>query len=377
MSADYKISCPGCGGSIEVPAEMLGQVGECPYCDKSIRIPGIPKHESSLEKTKQALSTTYEVTKKSFFVIKSIFEKVKNALPDKPPPRRESNLLTPKAPATENQLKYIEALGGMTKKKINMQQASDLIQELIIKQPATEKQLKQLEREGVDISKALTKIQATELITKIKDAKPPTKKQISLLNDFGADIPKTQGEASVLCEKLKQTSNVTKAQMLEANRLGGVISPSTTYLEAEDLINDLETDNDQELGKPPEKDQIKKIVKLGGDPSLAKNRWRADEYIEKLEEQAEEFEERIEEAIDCFFGEPDDREIMSVKKPSKAIMKKALLYGEGQGWGPGWEMDVNLDYFALLDFSIYTIAPERLKDGCKPPQMPKHIYSTR
>ncbi len=374
MSTDYKITCPNCGKSIEVPAEFLGQTGDCPYCDQPIKIPDAPQHKSAIEKTSQVLSTAAIVTKKSFLTVKIFFNKVKNALPEKKPPRKESNLLKPKAPATEKQLKYIEALGGTVNKKCNMQQASDLIEELIRTQPATEKQLKRLARDGVDISKPFTKIQATELISQITDAKPPTKTQVKLLIEFETDIPETRGEASQLCEDLKNTSKSTNSQRLKANALGGAIPINATYLETQDLIEEFELDNDSEQGKPPKKAQINKIIKLGGDLAKAKNRWRAENYIVDLEYEAEgakeEFEIRIDDALDVFFG-PYCSAIF--KKPTKSIMQKVLHYGEQQGWGMNWESDLNLDYYELMDFAVYTIAPDRLKDGYRPPKKPKGI----
>lgn len=267
MSADYKITCPNCKNSIEVPAELLGQTGECPYCDQTIKIPDAPEHKSAIETTTAILSTGVDVTKKSFSIAKAFFNKVKNALPQKNPPKQKSNLSTPKAPATESQLKFIEALGGTANKKLNMQQASDLIDELVRTQPATDKQIKRLEREGVDISKPFTKIQATELISQITDTKPPTKTQIDLLIEFETDIPETRGEASRLCEELKNTSKSTKQQKNRANALGGVIPIGATYLEARELIEEFEMDNDPEGGKPPTKAQMDKVIKLGGDPT--------------------------------------------------------------------------------------------------------------
>lgn len=52
-------------------------------------------------------------------------------------------------------------------------------------------------------------------------------------------------------------------------------------------------------------------------------------------------------------------------------MQKALHFGEKQGWGENWESNLKLNYYELMDFAIYTIAPERLKNGEKPPKRPK------
>ena len=73
------------------------------------------------------------------------------------------------------------------------------------------------------------------------------------------------------------------------------------------------------------------------------------------------------------FGDADSRSMMSVKKPSKAVMKKAILFGESQGWGEGWEdpgRDSEFNPYSLLDFAVYSVAPELLKSGESPPRMP-------
>jgi membrane protein YdbS with pleckstrin-like domain len=40
--SEITLTCPKCNKSIEAPAELAGQTGECPYCDQPIIIPGTP-----------------------------------------------------------------------------------------------------------------------------------------------------------------------------------------------------------------------------------------------------------------------------------------------------------------------------------------------
>ncbi|MFA6875376.1 MAG: hypothetical protein WCQ87_01935 [Parabacteroides sp.] len=150
-----------------------------------------------------------------------------------------------------------------------------------------------------------------------------------------------------------------------------------TFCRANELLGDAEMDADPKEGKPPTKAQLNKIAKLGGDSQKGINRWRAEEYIDELEEKAEDkaeqFQERIDDVLDFMFGDADLRSMMNVKKPSKAVIKKAILFGDSQGWGEGWadpvgNSDLNPD--SLVDFAIYSVAPELLKSGKVAPQMP-------
>ena len=272
--------------------------------------------------------------------------------------------------ATEKQLAYIKRLGGSAPKRLSKQGASKLIDELINKAPATPTQIKRLSKLGVDVPKDLTKVKADSLIGQIEEELPPLQWQIEQLQEFGVEVTHTRKEASSLISRLQETASATLTQVEKAQHLGGTLPVNCTYEEASRIISDLMRDADPIEGKPPTKGQISKIVKLGGDPSNAINTWRADEYIEILEEQQDEFEIRVEDVIEWYFGDADDRETMSVKKPSKAIMAKALRFGDAQGWGNNWEdsgIESAYNPYSMIEYSIFSVAPDLLKDGEKKP----------
>lgn len=276
-------------------------------------------------------------------------------------------------PATEKQMDYIKALGGKPERGLTKDDASELIGKLRSSSPPTQNQLELLQKLGADIPQSLTADQASELIARYEGEQPATKQQIKYIKMLGGEVPATKGEASELCETLSQTAPATQKQRKQADELGISLPENVTFNEANELIGNAEMDADPEEGKPPTKAQLNKIVKLGGDSQKAANRWRADEYIEELEQQARQFEDRVDEALDWMFGDADSRSMMSVKKPSKAVMKKAILFGEAQEWGEGWEgfgVDSDLDQYSMMDFAIYTVAPELLKTGESPPRMP-------
>ncbi|MDA0323676.1 MAG: hypothetical protein O2923_13335 [Verrucomicrobia bacterium] len=111
-------------------------------------------------------------------------------------------------------------------------------------------------------------------------------------------------------------------------------------------------------------------MKLGVDPQKAINNWRADGYIEELEEKEERFKERIESVLEYMFDDPEDRAIMSVKKPPKGVMAKALEHGDAQ-WGEDWENNGydGFDQWDLMSAAIYAVSPESLKKNEKPPKL--------
>jgi hypothetical protein len=183
-------------------------------------------------------------------------------------------------------------------------------------------------------------------------------------------------EANELLQTLMSSSKATERQKCEVAELGGCLPVDCTYIQANVYISDLTQDRDPVDGKPATSAQLKKIKTLGGDVTKAINTWRAETYIDELEELkergAEELNERIDNAYDL--GKDfDDKWDCSVKRPSKAIMKKAIQYGIDQGWGKHWD-DAGLDNiynpYSLIGYAIYCVAPELLKPNHKPPQMP-------
>jgi len=276
-------------------------------------------------------------------------------------------------PATEKQIAYIKALGGKPKPGLTKGAASELIDRLRSSAPPTQKQLDLLKTLGAQIPRKLTSEQASELISRLDGEQPPTKQQIKYIKMLGGEVPATKREASQQCNTLPQTAPATRQQRKQADELCVSLPGSATFSQANQLLGDAEMDADPEEGKPPTKAQLNKIAKLGGDPEKASNRWRADEYIDELEEKVEQSQDRIDEAVEWMFGDAESRSMMSVKKPSKAVMKKAILFGESQGWGEGWEDpggDSDLNPYSLMDFAVYSVSPELLKSGESPPRMP-------
>lgn len=273
-------------------------------------------------------------------------------------------------PATDKQIAYIQSLGGSPSKNLTKEAASELIAKLLEKVPPSPKQLEYLKRLGANIPRGLSSTRASELIEQLEGELPPTKNQIEQILLLGGTAPKTRREAADLYNRLLNTASATDAQKQRACELGSPLPDGISFLRANELLSDLERDADIKEGKPLSEAQKAKILKLGGDLSNAKNQWRAEEYIEKLEDQRE---TRIEDAIEYVFGDSDSRSMMSVKKPSRTIMEKALRFGDAQGWGPNWENpELESDYnpYGLLDYAIFSVAPELLKKGERPPRMP-------
>lgn len=138
--------------------------------------------------------------------------------------------------------------------------------------------------------------------------------------------------------------------------------------------------------KPPTKTQINRIIKLGGDPEKATNRDEAEDYIWDLEQIREDekdrkedekyqLESRAQSAIENFytFYDAEDREMVAMKKPSMAVMKKAILYGDEQDWGKDWDdpaRGTNKEYEeeSLIEVAVYAVAPQLLKREYMPPE---------
>ncbi len=220
--------------------------------------------------------------------------------------------------ATEKQIDYIKALGGKPERGLTRDAASELIDKLRTSAPPTQKQLDLLQKLGATIPLKLTSGQASELIARLDAEQPPTKQQIKYIKMLGGEVPATKREASQLCDILPQTAPATPQQSKRAGELGVFLPENVTFTHADKLFSDAEMDADPEEGKPPTKAQLEKIAKLAGDPQQATNRWRADKYIDELEETAEQFQDRIDEALDWMFGDAESRSIMSVKKPTKS-----------------------------------------------------------
>jgi hypothetical protein len=164
----------------------------------------------------------------------------------------------------------------------------------------------------------------------------------------------------------------TEEQLAYIRSLGGDPQKATNLEFADEYIDELEEKSEKE--KPPTNAQLKKIAKLGGDPEKAIYFELADEYIYELEQSAEQFTDRANEALDSMYGMPCGFSTWSVKKPSCSVMKKALRYGDSQGWEKGWDdpgSDSDFNPYSLLIFAIYSVAPNLLKPGESPPLMPE------
>jgi len=270
--------------------------------------------------------------------------------------------------ATEKQVAYIRALGGEVRPGLTKEKASDLIDKLRDSAPPTQKQLDLLQKMGATIPAQTTSAQASDLISKLDGNQPPTKQQIKYIKMLGGEVPNTKREASEICNTLSETAPATSQQKKEAQELGIVLPDNATFAQADDLLSDSKMDADEEDGKPPSKAQINKIVKLGGDPSKAINNWRAEAYIEELDEKEDDFNTRVEDALEWLF-DADSRSMMPVKKPTKAIMRKALEYGDAQGWGEKWESKDGATECDLMPVAVYAVAPELLKKNELAPQL--------
>ncbi len=278
-------------------------------------------------------------------------------------------------PATERQIAYIEALGGSPKKGLTKESASELIEKLRSKAPATKKQLDYLKRLGASIPKSLSAQKASELIEELDGEQPPTKSLANQITELGGTVPKTKREAEAVYSSLINTARATKSQQQTAAELGIELPAGISFLDANELLSGKEMDNDPEEGKPATKAQLNKIVKRGGDPSKAINNWRAEAYIEELDEKEDDFNTRVEDALEWLFGDPDSRSMMPVKKPTKAIMRKALEYGDAQGWGEGWESKDGATEYDLMAVAVYTVAPDLLKQGESVPELRRNPSS--
>jgi len=335
--SDFKFNCPHCNQSLEAPEDMLGEAIECPACNGSIQIPA--------------------------------------RQPAPPPPPRTT---PPEAPdidfdsdaATDKQIAYIRALGGTPQAGLTKEAASELIDGLRNSAPPTTKQLDLLKKLGGTVTPGMTSAQVSDLISQLNDNQPPTKQQIKFIKMLGGEIPATKREASELCQSLPATAPATTQQQKQAEELGLTLPENATFAQANELLSDAEMDADPDEGKPPTKVQLNKIAKLGGDQQKATNRWRAEEYIEELEDKDEQFKDRIDEALDWIFGDPDSRSMVPVKKPNKAVMAKALQYGDAQGWGEGWESKDGCTEYDLMPVAVYAVAPELLKKNEDPPRLP-------
>ena len=337
--SDYKFNCPHCNQSLEAPADMLGEIIECPACSGSIQLPAPQLAPPPLPRTRQPESTDVGFDSDA---------------------------------ATEKQIAHIRALGGTPPPGLTKEAASDLIGKLRNSAPPTTKQLDLLKKLGGTITAGMTSAQASDLISQLDDNQPPTKQQIKFIKMLGGEVPPTKREASYLCDTLSTTAPATDQQKKRAQELGSALPDNATFAQANTLLGESEMDADEEDGKPPAKAQINKIVKLGGDPSKAVNRWRAEAYIEELEEKQETFSDRVDQTLESLFGDAEDRSLIVVRKPSKAVLAKALKYGDDQGWGEGWEDDFapsSPSPYDRLSVAIYAVAPELLKKGESPPRL--------
>ena len=333
----YTFNCPHCNQSLEAPEDMLGTTIECPACNGSIQLP-----------EPQA----------------------------PPPPRRSARPPQPDTEAdpdaaTDKQIAYIRALGGSPPKGLTKEKASDLIDALRNSAPPTTKQLDLLKKLGGTVTAGMTAAEASDWISQLDDSQPPTKSQIKFIQMLGGEVPATKREASDLCQSLPSTAPATAQQRKQAEELGFALPEDATFAKANELLSDAEMDADPNEGKPPTRAQLNTIAKLGGDSQKASNRWRAEKYIEELRDRQEQFKDRIVDTLAMIFGDPDSRSIMCVKKPSQAVMGKALQFGDSQGWGEEWEsFGSNTDSYELVEFAVYSVAPELLKSGASPPTLP-------
>lgn len=339
MSDTVTFRCPHCLARLSAPTSLFGTVIKCSACGRGIHFtppkrPGPPPSKPSSA-----------------------------PLPETRVPGQSGTASNTEA-ATDRQADFIRSLGGEVPPGLTKEQASERIDDLRRTAPPTRKQLDLLGELGASIPPDLTAEQASELISRLNGNKAPTRQQIKFIKMLGGEVPATKREASERCETLSKTAPATSQQIRRALELGTPLPQSATFAEANELLEASEMDADEVHGRPPSNAQISRIVKLGGDPAKVTNAWRADEYVNALEEQQEELTTRAEEVLDFVFGDTESRSIMSVRKPSRKVMEQALLYGDTQGWEEGWE-----DH-DLVDVAVYAVAPELLKRGESPPRMP-------
>jgi hypothetical protein len=242
-------------------------------------------------------------------------------------------------------------------------EARRLINLLVKTAPAVGSQKAQALALGSVVPDHATYKEAEDLITALeKDAdkeegKPPSPRQVEL-------VKRLNGDAAKAVNKWRTEEYIEELKKAATKRVKGP--------EKEALMNTLdamERDLDEEEGAPPDKDQLKQILKLGGDTKSTKaaNYWRAEEYIEELESKLDDAADRIADAFDCFYSDRDDSARMAVKKPSKSVMGKALKFGDSQGWAVGWDSFGVEDSPFMVEAAIYAIAPNLLKPGNEPP----------
>lgn len=289
-------------------------------------------------------------------------------LPDAPTNEEAEPAFNSEA-ATDKQIAYIRALGGTAPSGLTKEKASELIDKLRNSAPPTRKQLALVQKLGGTIPAKLTAAQASDFISELEGNQPPTNQQIKFIKMLDGEIPTTKREASELCDTLSTIAPATNQQKKRAQELGTALPDNATFVQANTLLGESEMDADEEDGKPPSKAQINKIVKMGGDPSKATNNWRAEAYIEELEQTEDDFNTRVEDVMEWFFGDADSRAMMPIKKPTKAVMRQALEYGDAQGWGEGWESKDGATEFDLMPVAVYVVAPELLKKNESPPRL--------
>ena len=324
-------------------------------------------------------------------------------------------------PATEKQIAYIKDLGGVLPVGLSKSDASVLIDELL-KDPRVGDMLKarreqerahreqemnappshQLSDHILELGGEVpgTTKEALRLISRMVKTAPAVGSQKAEALALGGIVPDqaTYKEAERLISDLESDADKEEGappsprQVELVKRLNGDASKAVNKWRTEEYIEELkkaalkrvkgpekdaltntldamERDLDEEEGAPPDKDQLKQILKLGGDPKSTKaaNYWRAEEYIEALEERAEEASERIDDVFDFFYSDREDSARMAVKKPSKSVMGKALKFGDSQGWSEGWDSYGVDDSPLMLEAAIYAVAPNLLKPGEDPP----------
>jgi hypothetical protein len=243
------------------------------------------------------------------------------------------------------------------------EEAEALFEKLKVTAPATSQQNKKALSFGVALPPGSTFQVANDFLFGLKmdahaeEGKHPSLKQLELVRRLNGNVDKAINKWRTE-EYIEELKKAALARVSESDK-----EALSKTLDA------MERDLDEEEGAPPDKDQLKQISKLGGDPKSTKaaNYWRAEEYIEELEAKIDDVSGRIDDAFDLFYSDREDSARMAVKKPSKSVMGKALKFGDSQGWGEGWDSFGVEDSPLMLESAIYAVAPNLIKPGVEPP----------
>ena len=202
------------------------------------------------------------------------------------------------------------------------------------------------------------------------------------MSDITFTCPKCGVSLEAPSDMVGQLTNCPQCQSsIEVSSLKQLGEQEDAHYQHQHTRKNTRRDISEPGSKPATVAQLTRLRALGQPVPEGLTQQDAEDLLEEEKERREEVRDRLrdraEDALDSFWDE-FNRECMDFKKPSRAIMLKAIQYGDAQGWGDDWEGDYSgTPPWDRMNQALEAVAPELERVEPKPKKRKKSKQSNK